>query len=225
MKKNILKSSVLFGILLLTGCSEAKLLSENKPIALSHSVTASRISVISSKETPESRCQDLMKTWEGYVLFSGWVNGKECGYDVSTLTKEEKEAIIEFGLLVISINSESKQYAKWNPTILANYHYQKKDYKKAMYWAFKGAENGSPECMQFLSNAYRSGDGLVQDVVEGIKWTYLAAAAGDSWCRQWVKKNGISGLINEYMAPILREAQKRASQWMNEHPEVFVSLE
>ena len=71
---------------------------------------------------------------------------------------------------------------------LANYYLTKKDYKKSMYWAFNGAERGSSDCMVLLSNAYRKGVGLVQDYEEGFKWTYLAAATGNEWSKNWVKK-------------------------------------
>ncbi len=94
-----------------------------------------------------------------------------------------------------------------------------------MYWAFKGADNGSYPCMAILSDAYRSGEGMVQDLEEEIKWTYLAAAAGDKWSQQWIQKNGVSFLTDEQFAPIMREAKKRANLWMQEHPEIFISSE
>lgn len=220
----------LVGSFLLTGCSgiglydDVPLVSSNN-ISHNDNVVLKKTPEVSYKETPETRYASLMKTWEGYVLLVGWDGAKDCDYDTSTLSKEDKELCIIIGLSIIESNAELDEYKKLNPTILSNYYNYKKEFKKAMYWAFKGAENGSPDCMLLLSNAYRSGNGLVQDVAEGVKWTYLGAAAGDAWCKQWIKDNGISGLMNEYMAPIILEGQKRANQWMREHSEVFISAE
>lgn len=177
------------------------------------------------KEEAELRLQNLMQTWEGFVLVYGWHEAKDCGYDVSLLSMDERNLAIEAGLFFLSMNVDNKEQAKLNTMALANYYLEKKDYKKAMYWAFKGAENGCPQCMMILSNAYRSGVGLVQDFIEGVKWIYLGAAVGEKSCLNWLNENISTGMTNSYIAPVLIEGQKRASQWMSEHPEIFISLD
>ena len=180
--------------------------------------------------TPESRHQYLRETWEGYMLLFGWgfIEAEEHGYDFTKLTEEEREFYIQDGIDILGSYSElknAKKCAEEASRVLLGYFCEKRDLKKAMYWAFKGAENGSSFCMSFLSAAYRSGEGVVQDLEEGIKWMYLGAAAGDAGCKQWVQKNGILFLTDENFAPIMREAKKRANQWMQDHPDIFISAE
>lgn len=212
----------------LTGCSETGF-SDDAPIVSSKKITNNQIASSTKKletfcdKNPESQLQSLVSTWEGVVLLTGWFDAKNKGYDVSTLSKEEKEDAIKKGLLILEGDTELK---KVSYTILAHYFLYKKDLKKGMYWAFKGAENGSEKCMLLLSGAYLSGEGLVQDCAEGIKWTYLSAAAGEEKCKQWIKEfGGASGMANPHLAPLLIEGKKRAIEWMNKHPELFISAD
>lgn len=231
MKKLFLVPCIFVGTSLITGCSGIGLFDNNEPVSLSRSTDVPSLAVESNSstdvsfETPESRLNSLCSTWEGCVLVAGWDNAVDFEYDISNLTEEEKNSAIEKGLENLAYNVSKEELKDLNTTVLTGYFYIKKDFKKSMYWAFKGVEIGSSYCMRILSNAYRSGEGVVQNLEEGVKWVYLGAAAGDEWCQKWVKKNGITGLTNEYMAPILKEARKRANQWMNEHPELFISLE
>jgi hypothetical protein len=210
-------------------CTEVGLFNNNNSLSSSQGI--SRAQPIcgeraeTREETPETRLQVLMNTWDGCVLLSGWADSKECGYNASSLSDEDRALFTARGLSIIEANADIKCYEQLNPIILSSYYRDKEDYKKAMYWAFRGAEKGSSSCMLILANTYKSGNGLVQDVSEAIKWTYLGAAAGDAGCKQWIENNGISGLSNQYVAPFLIEGQKRANQWMKEHPDVFISAD
>ena len=239
MKKYYSTSSPLLAVLLLTGCGGFGSFSNDFEIvqseALPSSIEPTGQTVIlpetTSDSTPESRYDSLCSTWEGFILLCGWEEAKDCGYDVSTLTKEEKNNAITKGLENLAFLFKENVFNDSHiPTALAGYYYyQKNDYKKALYWAFSGAEKGSSDCMLILSNAYRGGNGVVQDFEEGFKWTYLGAATGDEWCKKWIKKSNEACLNNPYASehhsPMVKEAKKRANQWMQEHPEVFISSE
>lgn len=180
------------------------------------------------KESSDSHLQSLTSTTEGCVLYYGWEDAEEDGYDISVLSEEEKALCIQNGLKNISEQFEKGQFNKNSALlaeVLSRYYLLKKDSKKSLYWAFKAAENGSSFCMFILSNAYRSGNGVVQDIEEGIKWAYLGAAAGNDWCTKWVNEYGTSDLSYEEFAPLFKEAKKRANQWMKEHSEIFISAE
>lgn len=166
----------------------------------------------------------LLSTAEGVVLFHGWDNGSEINYDIGALTEKQKEEYSNKGLKVMAErfeSADSHKHAALLSEILTGYYFLKKDTKKAMYWCLKAAENGSSLSMWALANAYKAGDGVVQDLEEGIKWTYLGAAAGDESCKQWVKEHGVNLLLSESIAPILKEGQKRAKSWMEAHRELF----
>jgi len=136
---------------------------------------------------------------------------------------------IKKGVKSLSELAEKDDCGGYISEIFALYYSLKKDTKKMLHWAFKGAEKGSSPCMGILSDAYRSGEGVVQDYEEGFKWTYLAAATGNEWSKNWIKKANELCLKNqyapEYLSPMMKEAKKRANQWMLEHSEIFISLE
>lgn len=100
-------------------------------------------------------------------------------------------------------------------------YYETKDTKKGLYWAFKGAKEGSAECMVILFDAYAKGNGVVQDIDESIKWLFLAAAAGDKASIEKFKNAYKGGCSLE----LLQEGRKRAVRWQHEHPEAFFSPE
>lgn len=167
----------------------------------------------------------LISRVDGYVLFFGWEEGHDINYDITKLTEKQKEEHMNNGLKVIAKkfeDADSHDLAGEFSEILARYYALKKDTKKSLYWSFKAAEHGSSFCMHLLAISYRTGDGVVQDLEEGIKWVYLAAAAGSEVCRQWVNQHS-SDLLHEGIAPILKEAQKRAKNWMESHQELFFS--
>ncbi len=115
----------------------------------------------------------------------------------------------------------------------ARYHFfETKCYRKAMYYAMTGANLGSSDCMLLLRKAYGSGLGVVQDTVECVKWLFLASALGNEEARAEVKKLEclhIKLIPVDYKAVqssmiTWEEARKNAKKWMDEHPELFFSL-
>ncbi|MGK5594694.1 MAG: hypothetical protein ACSNEK_04970 [Parachlamydiaceae bacterium] len=97
----------------------------------------------------------------------------------TNLPEQKKQVYTSNGLKFLAEKfdaSDSIETACRLSEFLAGYYYYlKKDNKKSMFWSFKGAEKGSSFCMLLLSDAYRLGEGVVQDLEEGIKWMYLGA--------------------------------------------------
>lgn len=176
--------------------------------------------------TNESRFETLTSTPEGMILFWGWDDAEEHGFDSSILTEKDRELFIEKGLtdLAERIEQEDKNAIMYS-NILARYYFFKNDRKKCLYWSFKGAENGCAGCMLIISDAYRRGDGVVQDIEESIKWKYLGAALGNEFCKKWVGENSVKGMLRNTTSHIFLEAKKRANQWMKDHSELFISAE
>ena len=168
----------------------------------------------------------LTQTVDGIILLEGWKEACENGYDTSVLTAKEKEDFTVQGEknLAEQIESGTDNEVKIYAEILARHYSLKKDHRKKMYWSLKAAEKGSSFCMRMLGDSYRLGDGVVQDVIEGAKWNYLGAAAGDEWCQSWVKD--LSKLLAyKETSHLILEAQKRAKDWSQKHPEVFISCD
>jgi hypothetical protein len=184
------------------------------------------ISEIPSTSVAEEGATKLLSTVDGTVLFWGWSGGQDVNYDASKLTEKEKADYMKIGLNEMADGYEnviSHEDGCYFSETLAKYYFLRKDTKKSLYWTFKAVENGSSFCMRLLSDAYRQGNGVVQELEESIKWTYLGAAAGDDWCKQWVHENGAKGFLCEDFAPMFKEAQLRAKKWMENHKDIFLS--
>lgn len=193
-------------------------------VFLTYSSSGYSVSEIPNTSVAEEGAKKLLSTVDGTVLFWGWEGGHDANYDASKLTEKEKIDYTKIGLDEISDRYEnviSHEDASYYSEILAKYYFIRKDTKKSLYWAFKAAENGSAFCMRVLSDAYKMGNGVVQDLEESLKWTFLGAAAGDERCKQWVEANGAKGFIYEDFAPLFKEAQSRAKKWMETHKEIF----
>jgi TPR repeat protein len=53
------------------------------------------------------------------------------------------------------------------------------DYKEALRWYQKAADQGGPAAQSNLGRIYQSGIGVTQDFVQAHKWYNLSASAGD----------------------------------------------
>ncbi len=54
-----------------------------------------------------------------------------------------------------------------------------KDYKEAVRWYRKAAEQGDADAQDSLGSLYANGDGVPHDYKEAVKWFRLAADQGD----------------------------------------------
>lgn len=219
MKKRVL--SLILGMLGLSACSQYSETTKNSSSNTSASLMRfmndidCRIALKAALVTP-------YRSWENDVFLIGWKRCDAVGYDISKLTSQERVQVIEHGIKILKADADKQEYAKVNRTILANYYYSKEDFSKAVYWAFKGAESGSSSCMVILSNAYMSGDeGLVKDFEEGLKWIYLGAALGNKECKKLINEDFKNLVVGKKSPTLVLNAQKRATEWMKEHSELF----
>ncbi len=224
MKRTLTLIATILG---LTGCSQYTKEKDNSSIKNSSNSLSYFAPYFTTRE-PSNQCliSSLQKTWKNDILLIGWKKNANVGYDISRLTSDEKVLLIEEGIQYLQEQTDQKEPVKTSSTILAHYYFSEKDYKKAMYWAFKGAESGSASCMYLLGRAHISGDeGVVQDFEEALKWIYLASALGDKSCKHWIDE-GVHFLFkdNNFKKTVL-EAQKRSSMWMKEHSDFFASLD
>lgn len=88
-----------------------------------------------------------------------------------------------------------------------------KDESEAVKWFLKAAEQGERGAMNNLTAAYFYGRGVPQDFVLTYMWSSIAAQLGDE-----NSKKNLAGLKSKLTAAQLEEAERRASQWLAEHP-------
>lgn len=176
-----------------------------------------------SEEEIDPVIYKLCSSVEGVLLYYGLEEGRDI-IEVAQLTEKQKEEYKNKGLKVITErfeNADSHETASLFSGTLAQYYFFKEDTKKGISWSLKAVENGSSKCMRYLANAYYTGNGVVQDLEESVKWKFLGAAAGDEICKEWVKEQGTVLLFDETAALIVKEGQKRAKKWMEAHRELF----
>ena len=146
--------------------------------------------------------------------------GADCDlhFSIDKLTKERYQELLEVGL------KKTEQYtlsdsAAWTFDA-AIYYYGSCDYKKSLFWAYKGAMLGCNRCMGLIRMAYVEGNGVIQDYLEATKWLFLAAAAGDDWSKEHLKY--LTQTLNtEKSRDLLNTARSLAKQWIKEHPGPF----
>ena len=117
-----------------------------------------------------------------------------------------------------------------------HYYFRESCYRKAMYWAFGGAEKGSSDCMLLLRQAYGEGLGLIQDTEECLKWLVLAGAIGNKEAKKEIREiEFIAHHLTEHTSEAeflsiiknqentWKEARKRAKAWFDTHQSLFLS--
>ena len=94
---------------------------------------------------------------------------------------------------------------------------REQDYAEAIRWYRLAAEAGDARAQSILGALYCYGDGgdVPQDYVAAHMWWSLAAAQGDDQARE-LRDN----LVAEAMtSPQIEEAQRRAREWLEVHPQ------
>lgn len=189
-------------------------------ILLFLSIFGQSVSMAGLPASMEAGYTSLTSTASGTVLFWGWDDGYIADYDPSNLTDQEKENFIKIGIQSMSDEfnkCKSLDEAVYFSTTLALFYHEKKNVKKSLYWILKGAENGSSSCMCILSDAYKNGEGVVEDLEESIKWKFLASASGDENSKKWIKEESPKWMNYKQTASILMEGKKRAKIWMEKN--------
>ena len=82
------------------------------------------------------------------------------------------------------------------------------DYKKAIYWYRKAAEQGDIGAQNNLGWSYVEGKGVQYDLVIAYKWLYLAAETGNTHAGK--NRDGIAKIMTPDQ---ISEAKKLVQEW------------
>lgn len=170
-----------------------------------------------------------MKLFSLFLSFMCFLNMEAFCDNCKLDESQERIALIEENALAIGDETLYFYLAK-------HYYFDAKCYKKAMYWAFGGAEKGSSDCMLLLRKAYGEGFGVIQDTEDCLKWLVLAAAIGNEEAQKEVRTleypnyklisllpdSEARSLIREHEVQ-WKEVKKRAKAWADAHQSLFFS--
>jgi TPR repeat protein len=93
-----------------------------------------------------------------------------------------------------------------------------KDINQATTWMLKAAEQGETHAQYDLGVSYVNGDGVSRDLNEGYFWIFLAdTLTTDSGLKQYTE-NSLREDAKVMKKSDIKNAQKRAQSWLNEHP-------
>lgn len=172
----------------------------------------SRYTLIDEQDEDDGESIPELETYEDTVFWVGCGCPNKSEYTRTGFSKKQKNKIIERGLSDLKERDTSEA-----SNVLCGYYFQMKDMPKTLYWARLGAVQGDAFCMAILAYAYAHGDGIIQDYIESIKWTCLAAAKGRENDKKILKYVSESKNLED----LLLKAQQRATEWANKHPELF----
>lgn len=159
---------------------------------------------------------------------------KEQGYNPAEIEKIYFKALdehLEKKQLTIDQDYQSEN-DKDDCFLIAYQHYQNRDFKEALKWAYAGAELGSSESMLLLRNAYGHGSGVIQDTEECLKWLFLAGALGDDQAQKEITNLEATLMLTlsvsadpqalaEHHDTQWNAAKQKASNWMGSHSNLF----
>ena len=87
------------------------------------------------------------------------------------------------------------------------------DYKEAVKWYRKAADQGSERGQYFLGLMYKEGEGVPQDYIQAHMWYNLSASQGFDYARK-----ARDSLVKEMTRTQIAEAQKLAREWRSQKP-------
>lgn len=94
---------------------------------------------------------------------------------------------------------------------------------RSLFWAHRDAEFGGSSGMLQLAYAYATGNGVIEDAEESIKWILLAQHAGDygkAYAKEIIKETENSSLKQAFLER-QPSSLKKAKVWMQGHPDAF----
>lgn len=91
--------------------------------------------------------------------------------------------------------------------------YRAREFDDAAEWFRKAAEQGDGEAQFLLGRMHYDGNSIAVDYVQAHMWFDLAASSGVT-----VGARYRDGLSERMTREDIEEAQRRASNWRNEHP-------
>jgi TPR repeat protein len=157
---------------------------------------------------------------EAYIEDILWVGCDDINepYPKTCQNNTEKQVLLNKGLTICE--SRSLEGSSIHQLLLASYHYfTTKNTKKALYWANKCAEQGNTSGMLILFDAYKSGNGVIGDAEEGLKWLWLASSLKNEHAKNIMQNAVVVDLLcDRQFANLVYE---KSRQWMRDHPEAF----
>jgi TPR repeat protein len=130
----------------------------------------------------------------------------------------ERQELLNNGLSICE--KKAAEGSLGHQLTLASYHYFiTKNTQRSLYWANKCAEQGNTDGMLLLFDAYKSGNGVVGDAEEALKWLWLASSLGNEHAKELMKHANVINLFNDQKFANL--VYERARQWMRDHPNAF----
>ena len=156
-----------------------------------------------------------IKTCEEILLWCGSGCPEKDNFNPEKISSEDKQKFI-----LNALDSYKERTDVFALETLKGYYYEKGDMPRSLYWAQEGAERGSGTCMGFLAFCYVEGKGVIQDYVEAVKWTYLAAAKEEETAKEALK--ALNKDLNQEDKKIIEQGKKKALEWMEKHLQVFL---
>ena len=92
---------------------------------------------------------------------------------------KNRDDLIKKGLRIAEEKAE--EGSELAVELLAGYYFENNEFQKAFFWAKKGTEFGSGDCMYILGYCYSKGNAVVKDLDEMAKWLILAKSAGHEY--------------------------------------------
>jgi TPR repeat protein len=93
-----------------------------------------------------------------------------------------------------------------------------KDDTQATTWWLKAAEQGESKAQYNLGVRYINGTGVNRDLNEGYFWIFLANTRTTNSGLKGYAENSLEALTKVMKKNDIKNAQKRAQAWLNEHP-------
>ena len=98
-------------------------------------------------------------------------------------------------------------------------HCMPHDYKQAMQWYVKAAEQGDYRSQYAIGIMYAHHEGVPQDLIEEYKWLFLARAMADADAdKDGFLSNAVNGASSKMTPAQLLLAKKAVTDWAANHP-------
>ena len=89
------------------------------------------------------------------------------------------------------------------------------DFKKAMNWYLRAAQQDHPSAQNNLGVMYLNGDGVPKDYVQAYMWFSIIDADGYSGTQAGRDRDNVA----QHMTPAqIAEAQRLTTEWLEKHP-------
>lgn len=152
--------------------------------------------------------------WNENLLIWFALKGKD--FDPDDYSHSEKEDLIKE--VCQSTEGDARRTRLFSCGI-SDYFFKNQDYRRAFYWAEKGAELGCECCCNRIRFFYAKGYGCVKDVERAVIFAFIGASLGDEVCVKLIK------LTEEQTDPQILQnienARRKAVEWVEEHRDTF----